>query len=1164
MFREPEFKRRNQYGREPVRLLLVEDDPQFADLLQTQLRRMRSVDARLESARSLAEALGKLKSTQFGLVITDLSLPDSMGVSTVDALARATDQPIIVLTGDTNPATRAAAMDCGAYDFLSKDSLGAAVLERLVRLAAIQAKTFGALREAEQRFRSLLTLSSDFYWESDAAHRVTWLEHGSARHPVANPVQIGKARWELPSTFPDAAGWAAHRATMDARQPFHDFEIARLDEDGVERWRSISGEPVFDAAGVFAGYRGVGRDITAHKRAEDELRQFRLAMDHSADIIVLIDPAAMRFVDVNRTACELLGYARDELLAMGPQDVLPVSRADLERSYADLIADPANARGMNSYYRCKDGSRLPFESTRRVLRSGDKWLIAAISRDIRERMAAQKALAESEQRFRSLTALSSDWYWEQDAELRLTFMSNIEKLGLDPSRFLGRKRWETPALNLTEADWARHRAQLERHEPFQDFEVQRAAADGASVWLALSGEPVFDAAGRFTGYRGVGRDITRRKRDERLKTMEHAVTRCLAEADGAKGALQGVMRAICGTENWDSGRYLAADTVAGGLRLIEWWSPPAAGIDKFIETSRDVLFTPENSLSGHVWQRGEAVWVPDVRKDARTRQHVFGADSGVRGAFAFPVIADGAAIGVLVFNARAARAPDERLLQAATVIGSQLGQFLQRMRAEGEAARLSRMNAALGAANEAILRAKSDQEVFERACAIAVEAGEFLIGTVFVIDPNTRTLARAAAAGPVAGLVERIVPSMDENEPGGRGLIGHACRTRLPAISNDYAADERTAGRRSLVHSYTVGSAAVFPLLVEGELFGVFGLQHASRGAFSGELTGLLQRLAENIAFALQNFRANQRRRAAKRKLAESEERFRSLTGLSSDMYWEQDEEHRFTALSESGPEWLGTGRRQRMLGLRRWDQHYFNMTEADWEAHRAVLAARQPFHDLELGRISENGEQVWVTVSGEPFFDESGRFKGYRGVGKEITERKRAVQLRELAHSVTRALAEASNVEEALEGVIRAACETEGWECGRYFSPDERGETLRFREGWGVDDEQVQRFIAGSGEQSFARGEGLAGRVWQSGEPLWISDLQGDGRVAAAALAQDRRDHGNRPDRQQHGGDVESQRPVRRGLCRGKDQDRSPFSARNDAAAREPAGADAPACRFA
>jgi diguanylate cyclase (GGDEF)-like protein/PAS domain S-box-containing protein len=824
VFQEPDFKRRRVYGREPVRLLLVEDDPQFADLLQTQLRRMRSVDARLEVARSLAEAQAKLQAGHFGLVITDLSLPDSRGVSTVDALARVTDQPIIVLTGDSDQATRAAAMDCGAYDFLSKNNLSSAILERLVRLATIQAKTFGALRDAEQRFRSLITLSSDFYWESDASHRISGLEHGAERHPVANPVQIGKARWELPSTYPDAAGWAAHRATMDAHQPFSDFEIARLDEDGVERYRSISGEPMLDAAGVFVGYRGIGRDVTARKRAEEDLRQFRLAMDHSADIIVLIDPAALRFVDVNRTACELLGYTREELLAMGPQDVLPVSRADLERSYADLVADPANAGGMNSYYRCKDGSRLPFESTRRVLRSGNKWIIAAISRDIRERVAAEQAVQESEARFRSLTALSSDWYWEQDAEFRLTFMSNIEELGLDASQYLGRKRWETQALNLTDADWARHRAQLERHEPFQDFEVQRAASAGATVWLALSGEPVFDASGAFTGYRGVGRDISRRKR------------------------------------------------------------------------------------------------------------------------------------------------------------------------AEQEVRRLGAMYAALGAANEAILRAGSPEEVFRRACEIAVEAGGFLIGTVFLLDRASSTLSRAAASGPAARLVEGIAPSMDETQPGGRGLIGHACRTGKPAISNDYATDQRTEGRRSLVRSYEVGSAAVYPLQVAGELVGVFGLQHAQRDAFSDELTGLLQRLADNISFALGNFRQDAKRRKAKRKLRESEERFRGLTTLSSDMYWQQDEEYRFTEITGSAGEWMSS-RRTELLGKRRWEQQYFNMAEADWAAHRAVLEARQPFRNLELGRVNEAGEKVWVSVSGEPMFDAAGAFKGYRGVGTDITARKREEQ---------------------------------------------------------------------------------------------------------------------------------------------------------------------------
>src|SRR5205085_11522193 len=109
---------------------------------------------------------------------------------------------------------------------------------------------------------------------------------------------------------------------------------------------------------------------------------------------------------------------REEMLAMGPQDVLPATRQELEAAYDALIADPSIASGMKSEYRCKDGSRLPFESTRRVLRSGEGFVIAAVSRDIRERIAADEALRDSEARYRSLTELSSDWYWEQDERFR--------------------------------------------------------------------------------------------------------------------------------------------------------------------------------------------------------------------------------------------------------------------------------------------------------------------------------------------------------------------------------------------------------------------------------------------------------------------------------------------------------------------------------------------------------------------------------------------------------------------------------------------------------------------------------------------------------------------------------------------------------------------------
>jgi diguanylate cyclase (GGDEF)-like protein len=129
-----------------------------------------------------------------------------------------------------------------------------------------------ALHAAEQRFLSFIRLSSEFYWETDARHRLSELLYG-AGHRIAFPREkmLGKRRWEIASVFPDAAGWRAHEATLEAQLPFRGFEFARAQPDGAVRHYTLSGEPVFDAAGRFRGYRGVGRETTEHKQAEQTL-----------------------------------------------------------------------------------------------------------------------------------------------------------------------------------------------------------------------------------------------------------------------------------------------------------------------------------------------------------------------------------------------------------------------------------------------------------------------------------------------------------------------------------------------------------------------------------------------------------------------------------------------------------------------------------------------------------------------------------------------------------------------------------------------------------------------------------------------------------------------------------------------------------------------------
>ena len=110
-------------------------------------------------------------------------------------------------------------------------------------------------------------------------------------------------------------------------------------------------------------------------QAEEANRRFRAAMDASGDMILLIDRATMRYVDVNEAVCRTLGYTREEMLAMGPQDIMPVAREDLERQYDAFLADPSSISGLRSQYRCKDGSTIPYESTRRRLLLADGPII---------------------------------------------------------------------------------------------------------------------------------------------------------------------------------------------------------------------------------------------------------------------------------------------------------------------------------------------------------------------------------------------------------------------------------------------------------------------------------------------------------------------------------------------------------------------------------------------------------------------------------------------------------------------------------------------------------------------------------------------------------------------------------------------------------------------
>jgi diguanylate cyclase (GGDEF)-like protein/PAS domain S-box-containing protein len=141
------------------------------------------------------------------------------------------------------------------------------------RYAMEHQRSLEALRQSEERFRSLTKLTSDWYWEQDDQFRFVRL-HGQLdeRTRAANKGHVGKTRWEMGAVNLTEADWEKHRAVLQAHQEFHDFELQRLDNKGNTHWLSISGTPLFDGTRKFCGYRGVARDITAQKLAEDEIK----------------------------------------------------------------------------------------------------------------------------------------------------------------------------------------------------------------------------------------------------------------------------------------------------------------------------------------------------------------------------------------------------------------------------------------------------------------------------------------------------------------------------------------------------------------------------------------------------------------------------------------------------------------------------------------------------------------------------------------------------------------------------------------------------------------------------------------------------------------------------------------------------------------------------
>src|SRR5206468_6982883 len=126
----------------------------------------------------------------------------------------------------------------------------------------------------------------------------------------------------------------------------------------------------------------------------------------------------------------------------------------------------------------------------RLIAPDGSRLVVLVMIDVTKRRDAEEALRQSEARFRSLTELSVDWYWEQDERFIFTFLSNEADVKSGHAGFStrGLTRWDHPGVDKSSADWKAHKATCLAHKPYRDFIYRRLDRDGSPRWLSISGQ----------------------------------------------------------------------------------------------------------------------------------------------------------------------------------------------------------------------------------------------------------------------------------------------------------------------------------------------------------------------------------------------------------------------------------------------------------------------------------------------------------------------------------------------------------------------------------------------------------------------------------------------------------------------------------------------------
>jgi PAS domain S-box-containing protein len=908
-----------------------------------------------------------------------------------------------------------------------------------------------ALRLSGERYALAVAGSYDGVWDVDFAARSVFVS-ARARELAGMPLgpeMVPMDDWfgSLPLHPEDVPRRvAALQAHLSGKAPVYESEFRLRQPDGVYRWRRIHGVCVRDADGNPQRMAGSISDVDARRRAENALQlsqeRYALAMEAAGDGHIDWDLVSGEFY-ISPRLLEMLGYVPGTSFT---------DRADWVRRFPFHPEDrpkweaavAAHFAGRESHFKMElrivvrgevRWTAFHFLSTRDAAGTPIRWT-GSIG-DITEQKRVEEALRASEERYSLAMEASEEGYVDSDIDTdqfvtseRMNEIFGIPrgKRFADRSDFLKHFRFYGDDAK-TYGDMIRAvgtQGGPDRYE--SEFRIVRPS--GEVRWLSTRNKVKRDAAGRARRRIGVVADITERKLAEEA----------LRESEALKSAMfETALDCIVSIDH--EGRVVefnpAAERTFGyrraealGKELAELIIPPRLraqhrqGLARYLKSGEGRVLGRRAEMSAvradgsefpveltvtRIATEGAPLFTAYLR-DITERKRIEEALRQSEQRYELAMAASQS--GYWDWDI-----PSDRYFvspRAYEMGGYPPGStwadrddFKARVNmhpedfARWEAAReklFAGTGERLAMEVRYIVRGETRWHMLNAICR-RDDTGKVIRWTGSATDVTARKLAEEA----LHRSEERYSLAMDASEEGHFDLnietgeifvserlneiYGFAPGTRF-ASRDEYLAQVRLHGE-DVENYHAVLGAAVARHGPERYEFDFRIVQPSGQVRWL-RTRGKVTRDAEGRACRRTGVVADiTEARLAAEELRESEARFRTLTELSSDWYWKQDEQLRFAYMPNHATA-LGGYTDDFSLGKRWWELEGLAPLSTSWAEHQAVLAARQLFRDVELRRVTPDGSINYLSIGGAPMFDEQGRFKGYQGVGRNITERKR------------------------------------------------------------------------------------------------------------------------------------------------------------------------------